>query len=862
MAAGPHVLVFGSADNGSEGNNVAATLTSLGYAVDREPEIPSSLAGYSSVWYIEAYKGLTPEAEEELEHYVEGGGSLYLTGERPCCEALNQSDEAILHAVLMNKSVNVGGLGDIAGPFTFNPDVENSVASTPNTLVNFVPNSPGGMAGIGGVSAPNVFASNGTTPVGAIFNEGDMADGRGRIAILMDIDWLLSSERTPIIENIQNFLEHGTGCSNGGPENDPGFVWPGGPANCTALTTPATVSWTAESPAHGPVTFTETATEAEASCSQASIGNVGVLTCTLSNASTTGRFEVTAHDQIGSVTRRYRLLPKNDPRNVPPGYSLDSNWWEWPDRDGDGIPDYWEEHGVWVNGQFLDLPALGANPDHKDLFLHYDSQEGYELDPQVLSDMQEAFANSSIRNPDGTTGVTLHIERGASIPQTIVGEFGQDLTADGKLTQSDIQRVTTYSGFAQGPEIGGGGVPQIFHWMLNREPIEFCSGKTGQSQLPGHFGFTAETKQCLEGAWGRSLSTSAADFSLAANATHELGHQLGLHHHGAADLPNPDNSYKSVMTYAYSQFGVPKEFLGVTLGHRIDYSRTNTVNLDWKMGNGPGNLTFVLGQWGELPNFYSDSANEVIDAAQPNSVEPNLPEVTRDASAAAVEEFSSVLEPEWRPDVPVLVDAQAEVAVGSSTDVPLHASDPYGTPLNYEIVGGSTLGSAAPSSDGIAYQAPSIAGSTDTIVVRATNGTFSSEPATLTIHVIGSGTSSTGPGPGSAPQAGVAVFKAHLASANVRLAKRRDRHGRVGLSGGFAVGQRAMIEVRRYAPTCHPVHGHRRCGQSVVGRTRRSIVLKVEQTLKARGNVAVSVFVAPFQRAGVAYAATAVTRRY
>jgi hypothetical protein len=765
------VLVFGSADNGSEGDNVATTLSSLGYTVERDAALPASLAEFSSVWYIEAYQGLTPEAEEELEHYVSAGGSLYLTGERPCCEQLNQTDEAILHTVLRDPSVTVGGLGDIGGPFTFNPAVEDGVASVPNTLVDFVPDSPGGMAGIGGVSAANVFASSATTPVGAIFDESDMIDGRGRVAILMDIDWLQVEERTPIIENVQNFLERGTGCSDAGPENDPSFSWPGGPSNCTALTTPTTISWTAESPGNGPVTFSWSASEATADCSQGSAGDVGALTCTLSDASPTAHLSVTASDRIGSVTRRYRLLPKNDPRNVPPGYAQDSDWWEWPDSDEDGIPDYWEENGVWVKGQYLDLPAWGADPEHKDLFLHYDFQQGYELESEVLESIREAFAEAPLRNPDGSTGVDLHIERGASIPENIATGFGEDLDFEGNLTQSDIQRVTTYSGFASSPEIGGGGVPQIFHWMLNREPIA-CPGKVGQSQLPGRFGFTSESQTCLEVATGHSLSSSAANFSIAVNAMHELGHQLGLHHHGSADAPNPDNNYKSIMTYAYSEFGLPKQVLGVTVGHRLDYSRSSDVNLDWRMGKGAGRLTFVLGQWGELPDFYSDSANEVIDAEQPNSVEPTLGELTEAAAPGAVEEFAEMLEPGWKPDIPTLADAEAEVSPGSTTEIPLHGVDPEGLPLTYRVVGAPTLGAAIANAEGISYSAP-VATGTDSLLVRVTNGRFGSEPAVLTIHVgeaafPSSGAAGNGSGPGTGVQSAAGVSAARARSAAAR----------------------------------------------------------------------------------------------
>src|SRR4051794_30250217 len=57
---------------------------------------------------------------------------------------------------------------------------------------------------------------------------------------------------------------------------------------------------------------------------------------------------------------------RNDSRNVPPGQEADSDFWTWPDADQDGLPDYWETHGVWVDGKFVDLAGLGADDQHMD----------------------------------------------------------------------------------------------------------------------------------------------------------------------------------------------------------------------------------------------------------------------------------------------------------------------------------------------------------------------------------------------------------------------------------------------------------------------------------------------------------------
>jgi hypothetical protein len=725
VAAGSDVLVFGSADNGVEGDNVASTLEGLGYEVERTAELPADVSAYDTVWYIEAYEGLSAEDEAELEAYVAGGGSLYLTGERPCCESLNVSDENILRSMLTNKDVTVGGLGDISGPFTFNPSAEDSISTSPNTLVDFVPDSPGGMAGIGGVDSQNVFATNGAIPVGAVFDERDMAGGVGRIAVLMDIDWLVSDDRSPIIENIQNFLVHGRGCSDGGPDGDPGFSWHSGPRNCSVLTTPSTVSWSASSSSGG-VSFTVSANEVDATCTSSVAAGVTTETCTLANASTSASLQVKAADAVGSVIRRYRVRPKNDPRNVPPGISLTSNWWEWPDGDHDGLPDYWEEEGVWVHDRYLNLPAFGADPDHMDLFLRYDFEQGEEPEADMLTDITEAFDNAPLHNPDGSTGISLHIELGSAAPTSIVGNFGLD--------QGDLQRVTAYTGFSNSPEIGGGGVPQIFHWMLNFDTTG--SGVIGQSYVGGGFGYTAFPVSAWEAAL--ELGTppgSAVAFAKASNATHELGHQLGLRHHGAGDFPNNDRAYKSVMSYAYSNFGVPSGLFG--LGHRIDYSRINDVNLDWRLGKGSGKLTFVHGQWGEDPSFYSRSANEIIDTSEPKPEEATFGESLQAAAPMAVEEFVEEFAPGASPDIPTLAGEQISAASGSSTDIVLDGNDPKGAPLAYEIVAGPQTGSASAIPGGIHYLAPSAGAGEDEVLVRATNGTFSSEDAVVKIDIEG-----------------------------------------------------------------------------------------------------------------------------
>lgn len=112
------------------------------------------------------------------------------------------------------------------------------------------------------------------------------------------------------------------------------------------------------------------------------------------------------------------------------------------DSDGDGLLDDWERNGLDVNldGTIdLDLPALGADPLHKDLFVEVDAMTedldgGGILDPgedvpnglldhmapwgtdaatgtpfNNLDAVVAAFAGAPVENPDGATGINLHI---------------------------------------------------------------------------------------------------------------------------------------------------------------------------------------------------------------------------------------------------------------------------------------------------------------------------------------------------------------------------------------------------------------------------------------------------------------------
>ena len=77
-----------------------------------------------------------------------------------------------------------------------------------------------------------------------------------------------------------------------------------------------------------------------------------------------------------------------------------------PDRDGDRLLDGWEEAGRTPDG----VPLPGADPDRKDLYLQVlYGADAVALDPAERASLRSIWAEMPVRNPDGSTGISLHI---------------------------------------------------------------------------------------------------------------------------------------------------------------------------------------------------------------------------------------------------------------------------------------------------------------------------------------------------------------------------------------------------------------------------------------------------------------------
>lgn len=220
------------------------------------------------------------------------------------------------------------------------------------------------------------------------------------------------------------------------------------------------------------------------------------------------------------------------------------------DTDGDKIPDVWETRGYDANGDGridIDFPAMGANPYRKDVFVEMDwmprADGGIELAPvEDLDRIVDIFANYPIRNPDGSTGISLHLDAGNA--------RGQKYNLGGG-NQVPYSRLTNALNGLQYIKDSGNFDPArrgIFHYMIWAD-LYSNGSSSGIARYPG-MDFLVTVGQTN---YGRASSDIRVGTFI-----HEFGHNLGLAH-GGEDNYNYKPNYLSIMNYAYQFTGVPKQ---------------------------------------------------------------------------------------------------------------------------------------------------------------------------------------------------------------------------------------------------------------------------------------------------------------
>ncbi len=304
------------------------------------------------------------------------------------------------------------------------------------------------------------------------------------------------------------------------------------------------------------------------------------------------------------------------------------------DRDGDGLLDDWETEGIDINEDGtidLDLPALGADPNHKDLFVEVDAMVGRAPLQATLDRVVDAFSvvpNTLVNNPDGQNGITLHIQLDETdIPLSpwpnAFGDF-------------NVIKAVRFGTPTQRASVNWENIKSA-KAMAYRYCIfaDTHSGTTssGLAELPGNdFIITL-------GGWNTLGGTSDQQ---AATFMHELGHTLNLRHGGDQYDPAPGMDYRynfkpnyhSIMNYTWQ---MPNP--AYASSWLLDYSRKMLPELDESSLNEPigiqgnaGNIVpagplpaLLVNESGPVDWNRDGDANDLGVAADINRIRATVP---------------------------------------------------------------------------------------------------------------------------------------------------------------------------------------------------------------------------------------------
>lgn len=267
------------------------------------------------------------------------------------------------------------------------------------------------------------------------------------------------------------------------------------------------------------------------------------------------------------------------------------------DTDGDSLFDDWEINGIDIDNDGvidIDLPAMGADPLHKDIFVEVDAMLGRA--PELLTDpivavedkglatgtildrVVESFLNAPVFNPDGESGINLHIQVDQTdLPVVEFSNRWEDF-ANIKAGKDADQLNGTFGTDLERADPNWPSIREAkrhaFRYGMFADRIAGTS-QSGLAELPGNDFYVTL------GAWpveGGTADQKTGTFM------HELGHNLGLRH-GGGDNVNFKPNYFSVMNYHWQ---IPH---GQAEGWELNYSDfaySSLDELELAEGNGVG----------------------------------------------------------------------------------------------------------------------------------------------------------------------------------------------------------------------------------------------------------------------------------
>lgn len=285
------------------------------------------------------------------------------------------------------------------------------------------------------------------------------------------------------------------------------------------------------------------------------------------------------------------------------------------DSDGDGLWDDWEQFGIDADGNGtidLDLPNLlpvdlnadgdttdpgeRTSPTRKDIFLEIDFMDcataggdcaagdthSHRPNAAVINAVTQAFANASVNNPNGSTGITLHIDVSNVIPhQNFLNIPGLCFAGGAGIGNFDTVKSDPANFGPNNPRRFAFHYSLFTHIQTNDTTNPFQTS-SGCGEFPGN------DFQVSLGAFNGNVGTVPQQ---AGTLMHEFGHNLNLGH-GGGDNENLKPNYLSVMSYRYQFSGIPPtdpDGAGPLTG-RTDYSRSALASLNELSLNEPAGI--------------------------------------------------------------------------------------------------------------------------------------------------------------------------------------------------------------------------------------------------------------------------------
>lgn len=268
------------------------------------------------------------------------------------------------------------------------------------------------------------------------------------------------------------------------------------------------------------------------------------------------------------------------------------------DNDGDGLCDNWETEGIDIDNdgvidlQLYDINQDGvidaserADPNHKDLYVEIDWMALHTPLTAALDMVVESFINAPVANPDGTSGIRLHlqVDEEAVAHSDEIAFVPGTAAATGGAADFDVVKGSHFGTANERTNSNSANIleakRQVFRYALFAHNLLGKGGTSGRAELPGNdFIVSLGTWASIGGHPRGNVNQQSGTFM------HELGHTLNLHHGGGDDF-NCKPNYLSIMSYSRQINNDP------IVGRPLDYSRAalptlTEANLDETAGIG------------------------------------------------------------------------------------------------------------------------------------------------------------------------------------------------------------------------------------------------------------------------------------